>query len=116
MAVETHLMMRTFPPLVVQVTDEAPRPEAIHEALLVSFNSVPLYLQEDISPEDLMVNTRFAPLLTMKPPLLGVAPNAAFAECGKDTLITEPRNSAATLTNRGGLIEHAMFFIGLTFV
>ena len=28
-------MMRTFPPFVVQVTDEAPRPEAIHEAVLV---------------------------------------------------------------------------------
>ena len=64
MAVEMQVMVIT-PPAVVAVTEDAPRPEAIPEALLVSFNSVPLYLHELISPPEVTVNTRFAPLLTM---------------------------------------------------
>ena len=42
-----------------------PSPEAMPEDLLVSFSSVPLYLQELMSPEELIVKTRLAPLFTM---------------------------------------------------
>ena len=104
MAVETHLMMMTLP-FVVQVTDEAPRPEAMHEALLVSFNCVPLYSHEGMSPEELIVKTRLAPLFTMKPPLLGVAPNDACACRGADRQITEPTSRTATRTNCAGLFK-----------
>src|SRR5439155_771152 len=91
-AVETHLMTITLPlEFVVAVTDDALNPDAMHEALLVSFSSVPLYLHELMSPEDLMVNTRLAPLFTIKPPLLGTAPKAARASCPASRSVARPR-------------------------
>jgi hypothetical protein len=51
--------------LVEAVTVDAPSPEAMHDALPVSFNSVPLYLHEGMSPDELTVKTRLAPLFTM---------------------------------------------------